>query len=206
MPPCSPTCLLAGCWGALYCGVPSSAPPGRNFEMPLPCPADSPHLDGEDAVAGVGTSGGSHAARPVAMPELQARRYFSGLVKGLEYLHDRGVVHRDIKPDNLLVNDVDRCLIADFGCSRWVPRRTPGTARWLLCGGGGGRGAQGCMGEGGGGGGWAGGQGRADSPLWLGGGYVDGVFFCPPPPLPPLAPLSRAVHLSLLPSWVTRGP
>ena len=40
-----------------------------------------------------------------SLPEDTARGYFRGLVAGLDYLHAHGIVHRDIKPGNLLVQD-----------------------------------------------------------------------------------------------------
>ena len=45
------------------------------------------------------------------------RCWFRDLILGIEYLHAQGVVHRDIKPDNLLLTDRDVLKIVDFGVS-----------------------------------------------------------------------------------------
>ena len=45
------------------------------------------------------------------------RCWFRDLILGIEYLHAQGVVHRDIKPDNLLLTADDVLKIVDFGVS-----------------------------------------------------------------------------------------
>lgn len=49
-------------------------------------------------------------------PEL-CRCWFRDLILGIEYLHAQGIVHRDIKPDNLLLTEDDVLKIVDFGVS-----------------------------------------------------------------------------------------
>ncbi|KAK5072593.1 hypothetical protein LTR64_004932 [Lithohypha guttulata] len=50
-------------------------------------------------------------------PEETCRLYFRDLILGVEYLHAQGVVHRDIKPDNCLINHEDVLKVVDFGVS-----------------------------------------------------------------------------------------
>lgn len=40
------------------------------------------------------------------------------MVQGLEYMHSRRVIHRDIKPGNLLINRWGVVKISDFGIAR----------------------------------------------------------------------------------------
>jgi len=54
------------------------------------------------------------------IPKWQSLKYFRDLVEGLIYLHSRGVVHKDIKPQNMLVNIDDTIKITDLGVCHFV--------------------------------------------------------------------------------------
>ncbi len=53
-------------------------------------------------------------------------RYGRQLFSGLARLHRAGIIHRDIKPHNLLLTEEDRIKICDFGLSRLRGESQPG--------------------------------------------------------------------------------
>lgn len=63
------------------------------------------------------------------IPEDDARFFTSNVLLALEYLHERDIVYRDLKPENLLIGHDGYIKVADFGFAKLVPNRT-----YTLCG------------------------------------------------------------------------
>ncbi|KAG6616525.1 STE/STE11 protein Kinase [Phytophthora cinnamomi] len=57
-----------------------------------------------------------------AFSEDLIRLYTRQIVQGVMYLHQMGIVHRDIKGANVLVTDQGVSKLADFGCSKQIPQ------------------------------------------------------------------------------------
>jgi serine/threonine protein kinase len=58
-------------------------------------------------------------AREPRPPLAMVRRVLREVADALHYAHGQGVVHRDIKPDNILIErDTGRALVTDFGIAR----------------------------------------------------------------------------------------
>jgi len=55
------------------------------------------------------------AERRVDFDEILARTYFHQLIEGIEYLHNKGIAHLDLKPANLVLSNDYTLKICDFG-------------------------------------------------------------------------------------------
>src|SRR2546426_5123417 len=86
------------------------------------------YVDGESLGQRIRTRG--------PLPPAEVARVLKQVARALAYAHDHGVVHRDVKPDNILLeNPTGRVLVTDFGIARvgagggtTGPREVVGTA------------------------------------------------------------------------------
>jgi hypothetical protein len=54
---------------------------------------------------------------PVSVKE--GARVISDMSSALQYAHDHGVIHRDVKPSNMLIDNHGRAQLTDFGFASW---------------------------------------------------------------------------------------
>ncbi|KAK7280173.1 hypothetical protein RJT34_25235 [Clitoria ternatea] len=74
-----------------------------------------------------------------SFPESVIKMYTKQLLLGLEYLHNNGIIHRDIKGANILVDNKGCIKLADFGASKKVvelatmngAKSMKGTPHWM---------------------------------------------------------------------------
>lgn len=52
------------------------------------------------------------------LSEIEARKFFAQLISGLDHIHQASIVHRDLKLENLLLDEKNNILITDFGLGR----------------------------------------------------------------------------------------
>ena len=81
-------------------------------------------------------SGGTLAARLCGepLPWEQIVQVISQVGQALDYAHAHGVVHRDVKPTNILLDERGNCLLTDFGIARMVEGTTQITAAGSMIG------------------------------------------------------------------------
>eukprot|EP01130_Rhizamoeba_saxonica_P015430 TRINITY_DN691_c0_g2_i3.p1 TRINITY_DN691_c0_g2~~TRINITY_DN691_c0_g2_i3.p1 ORF type:complete len:440 (+),score=112.98 TRINITY_DN691_c0_g2_i3:44-1363(+) len=59
-----------------------------------------------------------HLQKDKCFPEVRVKFYAAEIVAGLEYLHNNGIIYRDLKPENLLLTSTGHMMMTDFGLSK----------------------------------------------------------------------------------------
>ena len=50
----------------------------------------------------------------------QSAQWIASLADALDYAHQRGVIHRDVKPSNIVINSRRQALLTDFGLAKFA--------------------------------------------------------------------------------------
>lgn len=74
----------------------------------------------------------TYVRRRRKLKEDHAKFLFKQIIKGLQYVHSKGVLHRDIKLDNILLTSEGEVKICDFGVSKLV--NNPNSLQTEQCG------------------------------------------------------------------------
>jgi 5'-AMP-activated protein kinase catalytic alpha subunit len=68
------------------------------------------------------------------LSEAEACKFFQQIMSAIDYLHELGIVHRDMKPENLLLDYDGQIKLVDFGLSNtFAPNQTLKTACGSPC-------------------------------------------------------------------------
>jgi len=88
-----------------------------------------PHFDGGDLSSVIFSP--THGYAP-GLSEDQARPIFRNIMQGLRAIHDAGICHGDLSPENIMFDHAGQAFVIDFGMALRVPYTNDGNQRCLI--------------------------------------------------------------------------
>jgi serine/threonine protein kinase len=65
-----------------------------------------------------------HSQNETQIDPLKIKKWAIEILEGLKFLHDKGIIHFDIKPDNIFLEELDRVKVGDLGLARDIEQIT----------------------------------------------------------------------------------
>ena len=57
---------------------------------------------------------------PTPLPEERVTKYLDHILSALEHVHKKGILHLDLKPGNIMIDNDDNAMLIDFGASKVI--------------------------------------------------------------------------------------
>lgn len=78
--------------------------------------------------------GDSLARRARPLPPREAAKLVAQVARAVHHAHQRGILHRDLKPGNILLDAAGQPFVADFGLAKWLGRSSDLTVSQAMLG------------------------------------------------------------------------